>query len=106
MKAVRFYWVPITHFIMIFFTFITNNPRLNMEGLKAFASFLGMLLQVNLLLQITSIMAFFPEPIPWTEDPNVSGVYLYLEVEWAVFLATLIGNATFIVVRTCVKHEI
>lgn len=77
-----------------------------MEGLKAFASFLGMLLQVNLLLQISSIMFYFPQPIPWTQDPNVSGVYLYLEVEWSVFLATLIGNMVFIAIRTCVKHEI
>jgi len=30
----------------VMFNFITGNPRLNMDGLKAFAAFMGMLFMV------------------------------------------------------------
>jgi hypothetical protein len=40
--------------------FITNNPRLNVDGLKAFASFVGMILMVNLIARVTECMYLFP----------------------------------------------
>jgi len=52
--------MPVTHFIMIIFNFITNNPKLNMDGAKQLCSFAGMLLVVNLIMQITQIMFIFP----------------------------------------------
>lgn len=57
-------------------------------------------------MQITQIMFYFPQPINWSVDPDVSAVFLFLEVEWAVFLGTLGSNVVFIALRTCFHHKI
>lgn len=48
-ESTRRLWLPIGHGVLCAINFITNNPRLNLDGLKAFASFLGMILMVNLI---------------------------------------------------------
>jgi hypothetical protein len=50
---VRKLWIPTTHGILMVFNFIVNNPKLNLDGAKAFCSFSGMILLLNLLAQVT-----------------------------------------------------
>lgn len=40
------------------------------------------------------------------ENMNLAGTFLWLEVEWLVFLGTLISNAVFIALRSFVRHKI
>jgi len=51
-------------------------------------------------------MCFFPASTTIFELNDLSGCYLWLEVEWLVFLGTLLSNALFIAVRSCVRHKI
>lgn len=37
---------------------------------------------------------------------NVSGIYIWLEIEWGVFLGTLLSNALFLALRSCFRHKI
>lgn len=37
---------------------------------------------------------------------DIAGVFLWLEVQWCVFVGTIISNTFFIAIRTCVHHKI
>jgi hypothetical protein len=55
----RMIWLPTYHACMCLITLI-NSPTLNLEGLKAAASFVGMILSVNVMQLVTSSMIYFP----------------------------------------------
>jgi hypothetical protein len=101
----RKFIIPITHVVLFFFNFISNSPRLNVDALKQFCSFSGSIIYIYLLCQITRVMYMYPQPIPWN-DNTTSATFLWLEVEWAVFLGLLLSNTCFIAIRTCVHHKI
>ena len=65
-----------------------------------------MILYVNLLLLITEVQFMFGLTVDWQVDPNVAGVYLFLEVEWTVFLGTILSNMIFLIFRTFIRHKI
>jgi hypothetical protein len=77
-----------------------------LDGVKAASAFIGMIMYVNLLLLITEAMFLFGLQINWTVDPNVAGVYLFFEVEWTVFLGTIVSNMIFLLFRTFIRHKI
>jgi hypothetical protein len=77
-----------------------------MDGLKQALSFLGMLLMINLLMQITQVMFIFPQPINWNQDDKASGVFLFFEVEWLVFLGSIFSNILFIIIRSLFRNKV
>jgi hypothetical protein len=64
-----------------------------------------MLLVCILILAVSKIMYLFPNPMIW-EDIDVAGAFIWLEIEWLVFLGTLISNSLFIAIRTLFRHKI
>ena len=56
------YWIPITHGVLMVFNFITGNPQIGLDGVKSFCTFAGMILNVNLIIQVTGAMLLFPKP--------------------------------------------
>jgi hypothetical protein len=40
----RKFWLPISHGVLMIINYVTNNPRLNLDAVKAFASFIGMII--------------------------------------------------------------
>ena len=106
-ESTRRLWLPIGHGVLCAINFITNNPRLNLDGLKAFASFLGMILMVNLIAQVTECMYCFPQPFAWLLLPEgLRSIFLWFEIEWCVFVGTLFSNVLFIALRTQIRHKI
>lgn len=77
-----------------------------MDGLKQALSFIGMLLMINLLMQITQVMFIFPQPVNWTDDAESSGVFLFFEIEWLVFLGSIFSNILFIILRTLFRSKV
>lgn len=97
----RKWWLPISHAALTVINFITGNPRLNVDGLKAFGSFLGMIIMVNIIAQVTECMYIFPQPFNWPLSPEpLRATMIWFEVEWCVFLGTLFSNILFIALRT------
>lgn len=64
-----------------------------------------MVLMCTLILAVSRILYLFPNPMIWI-DVNLAGAFIWLEVEWLVFLGTLLSNALFIALRTCFRHKI
>jgi hypothetical protein len=92
---------------MVIFNFITGNPRLNMDGVKAFSAFMGMLLMVQLVTQVTECMYIMPQPFHWHHFPEgMRSIMIWFEIEWGVFLGTLMSYVIFIATRTQVRHKI
>lgn len=99
--------MPFTHASLAVINFITNNPKLNIDSVKNFCSFAGMILILNLIAQITQCMYFFPQPFEWKlAGPELQSCFIWLEIEWCVFVGTLISNCLFIALRTCMRHKI
>ena len=98
--------LPIVHFVLMVFNMITGNPRFAQQGVKQLASFIGLILTLLLIINVSEIMCFFPASTTIFKFNDLSGCYLWLEVEWLVFLGTLLSNALFIAVRSCVRHKI
>lgn len=87
--------------------FITNNPRISLDSIKAFAAFLGMIIMVQVIAQVTECMYLFPQPFHWHKFPEgLCAIFLWLEVEWAVWLGTLFSYVIFIAIRTQVRHKL
>jgi len=42
--------------------FFTGNPKIGSDGVKSFCSFAGMILNVNLIVQVSRSMDIFPKP--------------------------------------------
>lgn len=103
----RRFGLPMIHGALTIINFVTNNPRINLDCGKQFFSFGGMLIMILLIQEITNIMYVFPQPIDWIHAPyQAVGCYIWLELEWMIFSATLISNVVFIMVRSCVRHKI
>lgn len=94
----------ITHFLLMLINGVTANPRFY-DGVKQVAAFSGMLLYILLVISVTTAIYFFPKPMIW-ENYKFAGVFLWLEVQWCVFLGTLFSNIIFIAIRTCVHHKV
>lgn len=89
------------------FNILTNNPRLHFDGAKAFCSITGSIVMATLIITITQLMYVFDSPVDWiNESKTVIAVFLWFEVEWLVFLGTIISNAIFIGIRTCARHKL
>lgn len=106
MTRVRSFSIPFTHFCMMLINLLTSSTRISLDGVKAASAFIGMIMYVNLLLLITEAMFLFGLQINWTVDPSVAGVYLFFEVEWTVFLGTIVSNMIFLLFRTFIRHKI
>ena len=65
-----------------------------------------MIIIVNLLMTITNVMYIFPQPVNWTADLEIAGVFLFFELEWIVWISTLVSNIFFIALRTCFRNKI
>jgi hypothetical protein len=63
-------------------------------------------LTIFLIINVSEIMCFFPKSKITFFDIDLSGSYIWLEVEWLVFLGTLFSNALFIALRSCFTHQI
>jgi len=99
--------MPITHSALMTINLVTGNPRIHMDGFKAFASFAGMILQVNLLAQVCQNIYLIPRPFNWDiASLNLRCVMIWLEVEVMAIVATLVSNGLFIGLRTCMRHKI
>lgn len=60
-----------------------------------------------LIQAVTKLMYVYPQPIDFLEAPyQAVGCYIWLELEWMIFGATLISNVVFIIFRSCVRHKI
>ena len=78
-----------------------------MEAFKAFSSFLGMILMLQLVNQVTLCMYMFPQPFHWHTYPwQLRSLMIWFEVEWGVFIGTLVSYMLFIAMRTQVRHKI
>jgi len=78
-----------------------------MEAFKAFSSFLGMILMLQLVNQVTLCMYMFPQPFHWHKYPwQLRSLMIWFEVEWGVFIGTLVSYVLFIAMRTQVRHKI
>ena len=95
------------------FNFITGNPQIGLDGVKSFCSFAGMILNVNLIAQISKAMYLFPRKFPWKEltaqgskDQGVAAVYMWFEIEWMIFAGTILSNIIFLMIRSCERHKI
>mgnify|MGYP000436040317 CR=1 FL=1 len=98
--------LPIVHFVLMAFNSFTGNPRFTQEGIKQLCSFIGLILTIFLIINVSEVMILFPRSDLVWFDINMSGSYIWLEVEWMVFLGTLFSNALFIGLRTCFRHKI
>lgn len=53
-------------------------------------------------------MMNYPRPMLWTGKQNLSlaASYMWFQVELAVFGGLLLSNATFLAIRSCIRHKI
>jgi hypothetical protein len=103
----RNYWMPFVHGMLVGINFITGSPRIQLDGLKAFSSFAGMILQVILISDVCWLIWIMPQPFDWnTANKQLQGSMLWFEVELMTFLATFVSNVLFIALRTCMRHKI
>jgi hypothetical protein len=52
-------------------------------------------------------MSFVPQPFNWElADSGLSSVMIWFEIEWLVFIGTVLSNMLFLALRTCMRHKI
>jgi hypothetical protein len=95
----------VIHALMILINFITHSTRFHKEGVKQVAAFTGMIMQLFLVFTVTNCLYLYPNPMlfKWFK---ISGTFLWFEIQWIVFLGTILSNMIFIAIRTIVKHKI
>lgn len=64
-----------------------------------------MLLQVFLVLKVSNTLHLYPNPMLFNNF-EIAGTFLWFEIEWLVFLGTLMSNAIFIAFRCLFRHKI
>ena len=84
---------------------VTLNPRFMYDGVKQLCAFAGMIIYIALIISVSEAIYKFPRPMVW-QKVELAGVFMWLEVQWMVFLGTLISNALFIAIRMCARHKI
>jgi len=86
-------------------TAISGSARLNVDSLKHISSFIGIILNIILIVQISHCMCLFPYPINWRDSAS-SATYLWFEVEWGIFVGTIVSNLLFLLIRSCTHHKL
>jgi len=85
--------------------FISSSDRIPWDGLKQGLSFLGMLLYMQMILETAGTMSLVTPDILKKSD-EILIVYLWLEIEEVVFMATLFSNVIFLLIRTQIRHKL
>ena len=99
------YHLVVIHSCLCLINVLTHSPRFHSEGIKQLSSFVGMILQVFLILSVSNAIYLYPNPMIFSQF-EMAGTFLWLEVEWLVFIGTLLSNIIFIALRTIFKHKI
>jgi len=84
---------------------ISGSDRLNLDSIKHASSFLGIILNIILVVQVSHCMCLFPYPMNW-KDPVLSATYVWFEIEWGIFLGTVISTTLFLVLRSSTHHKL
>jgi hypothetical protein len=101
----RSHLIPVVHGLMMVTTAISGSDRLNLDSLKQISSFLGIILNMILIVQISHCMCLFPYPMHW-EDPVLSATYVWFEVEWGIFIGNIASNSLFLLLRSFTHHKL
>ena len=101
----RSHLIPTIHGLMMVTTAISGSDRLNFDSLKHISSFIGIILNMILIVQISHCMCLFPYPMHW-EDPVISATYIWFEVEWGIFVGNIASNLLFLLLRSCTHHKL
>lgn len=64
-----------------------------------------MILMCYLVLSVCQMMVYFPDTMDWKRK-DIAGAYLWFQIETAVFIFTLVANATFMAIRSCARTKI
>jgi len=90
-------------------TGVSGAQRLHrIDGIKQFMNFIGMILYVYLILQVTEVMVLYPRPMLWEGPTHLSlaATFMWFQVETGVFIGLLVSNAIFLAVRACIRHKL
>lgn len=77
-----------------------------LDGLKQFASFGGLILQIYLLLSVSGAMYNFPDPMNWSKSTGVSAAFGWFEIEIGVVIGTMFSTIAFMAIRSLVHHKV
>jgi len=86
-------------------TAISGSDKLKLDSLKHVSSFIGIILNMILIIQISHCMCLFPYPMHW-EDPVISATYVWFEVEWGIFVGNIVSNLLFLLLRSFTHHKL
>jgi hypothetical protein len=57
-------------------------------------------------LLISRLMGYFPVGYELTENEVLTAVYVWLQIEWVAFVAIIVSNVCFLLLRSCFHHKI
>lgn len=105
---VRLYMIPIVHGLLTIMTFVSQNEKIRWESLKMGFSFLGMVLYTIMILKVSTAMIYYHYPLSAGQDNSISmqTSFLWLIIEQLVFIAMIISNMTFLMIRSFVRHKL
>ena len=107
LNNLRKFDLPIIHGLLFVLNSVVSSSRLNLDCGKQFFAFIGMVLMVVLIFDVTSLLYVFPETNAIKFAPeNVIGCFIWIELEWMIFLAVILSNIFFILIRTMITHKI
>ena len=107
LNSLRKYDLPIIHGLLFILNSVVSASRLNLDCGKQIFAFIGMVFMVVLIFDVTSILYVFPETHAIKFAPqDVIGCFVWIELEWMIFLAVILSNIFFIFIRTMITHKI
>ena len=97
--------IPVIHALMMITSAISGSDRLNLDSIKQASSFLGIILNMILIIQVSHCMCLFPYPMNWN-DPVLSATYVWFEVEWGIFAGTIFSTTLYLLIRSLTHNKL
>lgn len=108
LRIIREFYIPISHFGLMVFTFISASDRIPWEGLKQSFNFMAMITYTLMILNASVAMNYYHYPLQSGQVNSLAmqASYLWLVIEQLVFISLLLSNMTYISLRTCLHHKL
>jgi hypothetical protein len=102
----RFYYIPISHAALVMSNWIQEAKNLKLNRAKQIFSFASTLLMVLQNFLFSRLIGLFPLDFEQQENNGLTAVYIWFEIEWVVFISTLMSNCIFLMLRSCMHHKV
>lgn len=102
----RYYYIPIAHLLLFASNLIQQYKPAKRKKVNQIFSFASTILMVLQNLLISRLMGYFPVGYEITDNEVLTAVYVWLQIEWVTFVAIIVSNVCFLLLRSCFHHKI